>query len=62
MTPEEQKLRDAAARAFTHHAAEAKAPGGRVRSVWVRHVEPWALAIAVALFLGWALVRVFVSR
>ncbi|MBL8951068.1 MAG: hypothetical protein JNK82_09845 [Myxococcaceae bacterium] len=64
MKPEDadQKVHDAAAKAFAHHAAEARARGGRTRSLWARRIEPWVLAIAVAAFMGWALVRVFVSR
>lgn len=58
----DQELHDAAARAFTHHASVAKAPGGRVRSVWARRIEPWLVAFAVLLFVGWALARVFLSR
>ncbi len=62
MSEHEDEVRKAAARAFAHHAAEAKAPGGRARSLWVRRVEPWALGLAVVIFLGWALARVFLSR
>jgi hypothetical protein len=55
----EQAVHDAAARAFAHHAASAKAPGGRVRSLWARRIEPWVVAAAVLLFVAWALARVF---
>ena len=58
----EQAVHDAAARAFQHHAASAKAPGGRVRSLWVRRIEPWLVAGAVVLFVAWALARAFLSR
>ena len=61
-TKEEQQLHDAAARAFAHHASDAKAPGGRARSLFARRIEPWLVASAALLFVAWALFRVFVSR
>ena len=58
---DEQRVREAAARAFAHHATDARAPGGRSRS-WARRVEPWLLAAAALGFVGWALLHVFGSR
>ena len=60
--PDEKRLHDAAARAFAHHATDAKAPGGRARSVWTRRIEPWLVACAALLFVAWALAQVFLSR
>lgn len=58
----EQQVREAAARAFAHHASGAKAPGGRARSIFARRIEPWLVAGAAVLFVAWALFRVFASR
>jgi hypothetical protein len=56
------KVRESAALAFAQAAAEAKAPGGRARSIWRRRIEPWLVAIAAVGFVAWALARVFLSR
>lgn len=59
---DDKRILDAASRAFAHHANDAKAPGGRARSVWARKLEPWLVAGAALLFVAWALAQVFVSR
>ena len=58
----EKQIHDAAAQAFAAAAAEAKQPGGKIRSVWRRRIEPWLIAIAALLFVAWAIARVFLSR
>ena len=51
----EARLREAAARAFSAHAAEAQTRLGLAHSVWRRRLEPWLVAGAGLAFVLWAL-------
>ena len=52
---DEARVREAAARAFRHHADVAQAPLGRARRAWSGKLELGLAALGALAFLAWAL-------